>query len=90
MCQVKALKLHKKCSTPLEPFILYIVKDKETLGICLKCWNRISDGGWEIGDLPKPTMEEIFSDKMRFGENPIETDYKLKSLKKDVEPNEEF
>lgn len=88
MCQIKALKLHKKCSTPLEPSIVYIEKDKETIGICGPCWAKIADKDWEIGNSPKLTMEDIFSDKSRFGDNPVLTEYKERGVKEN-EPSEE-
>jgi hypothetical protein len=88
MCDVKKLKLHKNCSTPLEPSIVYIEKDKETIGVCEKCWAKIADKDWEIGNSPKPTMEDIFSDKSRLGDNPVETEYKERGVKND-EPSEE-
>lgn len=89
MCDVKKLKLHKKCSTPLEPSILFITKDGEQIGVCEKCWKRIADGDWEVGDAPKLTMEDILSDKSRYGENPVETEYKLRGKKLEEQKAEE-
>jgi len=89
MCDIKKLKLHKKCSTPLEPSILFIVKDGEQIGVCEKCWKRIADGDWEIGDGPKPTMEEIFSEKAKFGENPVETELRPRGKKLEEQKDEE-
>lgn len=88
MCQVKILKLHKKCATPLEPSIVYIEKNKEKIGICEKCWIKIAEKDWEVGNSLKLTMEDILSDKSRLGDNPILTEYIIKG-KKDDEPNEE-
>lgn len=82
MCQVNEMKLHVRCKTPEDPCIVYITWGKKgTIGVCEKCWIRIADKDWETGDSPKPTMEEILSDKSRFGENPVETEYKLRGKK---------
>jgi hypothetical protein len=87
LCQVDEMKLHVRCKTPEDPAIVYITwKKKGQLGVCAKCWERIADKDWETGDSPKPTMEDILSDKARLGENPVETEYKLKGKK--VDPNE--
>lgn len=82
MCQVKALKLHKKCSTPLDPSIVYIVKDEGNIGICEKCWAKIADKDWEWGNSPKLTMEQILSEESRVGKNPTLTEYKIRGNKK--------
>jgi hypothetical protein len=83
MCDVSKLKIRKKCRTPLEQPYIYIKKEKETLAICQKCWDRIAEGDWEIGDNPKLTMEQILSDTSRMGENPVETEIRQKKSKVD-------
>jgi hypothetical protein len=89
MCQINKMKLHKRCKTPEEPAIVYIVWNGETVGVCAKCWEKISDKDWETGDSPKPTMEEILSDKARFGENPVETELRPRGKKLEKKPEEE-
>lgn len=89
MCQVDEMKLHVRCKTPEDPAIVYITwKKKGVVGVCAKCWERIADKDWETGDSPKPTMEEILSDKSRFGENPVLTEYKYRGVKEN-EPSKE-
>lgn len=89
MCQVKALKLHKTCSTPLEPSIIYVEKNGENIGVCEKCWTKIADKDWELGNSPKLTMEQVLSDETRFGKNPTLTVYKERGLTKTLESGEE-
>lgn len=89
MCQVSEMKLHTRCSTPEDPCIIYIRKGDKTVGICEKCWGRIADKEWEVGDGLKLTMEDIFSDKSRYGENPVETEYKLRGKKLEEQKDEE-
>ena len=89
MCQVKELRVHKACHTPEDPCILYIQADGKTIGVCAKCWEKIADNDWEVGNGPKPTMEDILSDKSRFGENPVETEYKLRGKKLEEQKDEE-
>lgn len=83
------MKLHVRCKTPEEPCIVFIVwKKGEQIGVCDKCWSKIADKDWETGKGPKPTMEEVLSDKNRFGDNPIETEYKFRGATKDAETDE--
>jgi hypothetical protein len=84
------MKLHVRCKTLEDPAIVYITwKKKGQIGVCAKCWERIADKDWETGDSPKSTMEEILSDKARFGENPVETEYKLRGKKLEEQKDEE-
>ena len=88
MCQIDKMHIHRRCKTPDEPSIVYIVWKNEQLGICKLCWEKFPvDLEW--GDSPKPTMEDIFSDKSRLGDNPVETEYKLKGKKLEEQPTEE-
>lgn len=89
MCQVSELKLHVRCKTPEDPCIIFIQKEHKTIGVCDNCWKRIADKNWEVGDCPTPTMEEVLSDKSRFGENPVETEYKYRGVKESEKPSEE-
>lgn len=82
------MHIHRRCKTSEEPCIVYIVWKGETLGVCDKCWSRFpADLEW--GDMSKPTMEEILFGKARFGENPIETEYKLRGKKLEEQKAEE-
>jgi len=84
MCDVAKLKVHKRCKTPDEISILFIQTPKEQVGICNTCWGKIADKDWEIGDGPKPTMEDILSDKSRGLEGAVLTEYKYRG--KEIEP----
>jgi hypothetical protein len=87
MCGVSKLKVHKRCKTPTDPIAVIIRKDDENIEICKSCWQKISDKDWEVGDKPKPTMEEIISDKSRGIEGAIETEYS-RWKKRDEETDE--
>jgi hypothetical protein len=90
MCDISELKLRVTCETPDSPIKLYIqLKKKGLIAICNDCWERIGNKNWECGKDPRPTLESLFSDRARFGENPIPTEYKAKEIKKDEEYNEE-
>lgn len=81
MCDVAKLKVHKRCKTPNEVCIIFIQLPKEQIGICDTCWKKIADKDWEVGDGPKPTMEEILSDKSRGIEGATLTEYKYRGVK---------
>jgi hypothetical protein len=89
MCQVSELKVHKKCHTPDEKITLYISIGDKTIGVCDKCWAKIADKDWEVGNGPKLTIEEILSDKSRGLEGAVETEYKLKDKKLGEQTKEE-
>jgi len=80
MCQIDKMKIRRRCKTPEEPYVLYIVWKGETLGICKQCWERFPDD-LEWGESPKSTIEEILSDKSRGLEGAIETEYRFKEKK---------
>lgn len=50
MCQIAKLKIKKKCSTPEDPITVYIMWKGEKLGLCQKCWYKVSDSDLEWGD----------------------------------------
>jgi hypothetical protein len=85
------MKLHVRCKTSDEPSVVFIMWKGEQIGVCARCWTRIAEKDWETGNSPKLTMEELLSDKARFGENPVETEYKLRGMKnaKGTESEEE-
>ena len=90
MCQIDKMHIHRRCKTPENPCIVYIVWKGEQLGICSKCWEKFPlDLEW--GDSPKLTIKELLSDESRFGNNPIETEYKPKNKGKndEKEPSED-
>jgi hypothetical protein len=89
MCDVQKLKIHKRCKTPDEVCVIFVQLPKEKVGICRVCWDKIAEKDWEVGDSPKLTMEDILSDKVRLGDNPVETEYKYRGVKEDEEPNKE-
>jgi hypothetical protein len=89
MCQVKKLKLHVRCNSPDDPTCVIIQKGDEQIGVCEKCWKRIAEKDWEIGSAPRPILSELLSDNARFGENPIETEYKFRGKKDEESPTEE-
>lgn len=81
------MRIHRRCKTPDEPSIVYIVWKNEQLGICKSCWEKFpADLEW--GDSPKLTMEDILSEKSRVGDNPVLTEYKERGVK-EYEPNKE-
>lgn len=87
MCQISELKVRVSCHTPDDPVSVYVQKKKNLIGICAKCWEKIGDKDWEVGNFPRPIMKELLSDKVRFGDNPVETEFKYKS--KEEKLNEE-
>jgi hypothetical protein len=73
------MKFRVTCQTPEEPALVYVIwKNKGQIGICKLCWEKIADKKWECGDSVRPDIKELLSDKARFGENPILTEYKPK------------
>ena len=89
MCDVKKLHIHKKCSTPMEPSIVFLQIENESIGLCDRCWSKVANSDLEWGNSPKLTIEEILSDKARFGENPVETEYKWRGVVKEAETKED-
>ena len=35
-------------------------KKGQDIEVCGPCWSKIGDKDWEVGDDPRPTIEEIF------------------------------
>lgn len=78
MCDIKKLKIRKKCSTPMEPSIVFLQLNGDVIGLCQKCWNKVADSDLEWGDSPKVTMEEVLSEKSRGIEGATLTEYKYR------------
>jgi len=89
MCDIKLLRIKKKCATPLEPEILTIEFGNDQVGLCSKCWNKICDTNFEWGKTPRPTMEQILSEETRGLVGAIKTEYKERGLTNSLESGEE-
>ena len=89
MCDIKLLRIKKKCATPLEPEILTIEFGNDQVGLCSKCWNKICDTNFEWGKTPRPTMGQILSEETRGLVGAIKTEYKERGLTNSLESGEE-
>jgi hypothetical protein len=89
LCQVNELKLHVRCKSPEDPCIIFVQKIEKQVGVCDKCWKRIADKDWEVGNSPTLTMEEILSDKSRGLEGAVLTEYKYRGVKESEPKSEE-
>jgi hypothetical protein len=82
------MHLKKKCSTPLEPIVVFIqLRERdEAVGICKKCWNKIADMDWwetveeiEISLFPleykKEEISRILEEEIAEEEKAVEDEY---------------
>lgn len=88
MCEIASMKIHRRCKTPEEPCVVYIVWKSENVGICKRCWEKFPED-LEWGNTPRPTMEQILSEESRVGKNPTLTEYKERGLTQAPESEEE-
>jgi len=78
MCQISEMHIRKKCMNPTDPIAVYVMWKKGQhqvqLGLCDTCWSKVPDD-LEWGDSPKPTFEELFTDKARGLVGAVLTEY---------------
>lgn len=90
MCQVKELKIGKKCCTPTDPIAIYIAqKDGGQIGLCAKCWAKIANTDFEVGDDPKPEDFQLWLSEGRGEEGTTLTEFKYHDKKGFTEKQEE-
>jgi len=69
------MHIHRRCKTPTDSIAVFIMWEGKQLGLCNKCWDKVSSADLEWGDEPKMENFKEWLEKGRGLEGTVLTEY---------------